>query len=295
MSISLFAIAASLMTQEAPPPRTPGTVVEEAPDSAWTEIPAGDLMVMDVDGHRVVIQLNAAFAPTHVANVKTFARTGYWDGATVYRVVDNWVTQWGNGGNPAYDEVDKPIPEGAVDNPPADYSRPGAKVHVTPLGSSDSYSSMSGWDQGWPVAVHDDGTVSPTYCYAYVGVARSADPDTGSGSELFTMIGTPGRRLDRNYALIGRVIDGMEHLSSLTRGTDTMGVYAQDQTQVPINRVAMMDDLPAGEQERYRMMKEGSASFAEYVYLTSHNFHYGRPTSGSDICSVRVPIEKIED
>ena len=294
MSLSLFALSAALLVQDAPP-RTPGTVLAESPDSAWTEIPADDLMVMDVDGNEVIIQLNPAFAPTHVANVKTFARTGYWDGATVYRVVDNWVTQWGNGGNPAYENEDKPLPEGAVDNPPADYYRPGAKVNVTPLGSSDSYSSMAGWDNGWPVAVHDDGTVSPTYCYGYVGVARSADPDTGSGSELFTMIGTPGRRLDRNYALIGRVVHGMEHLSSLTRGTDTMGVYAEGQQQVPINSVKMMSDLPEAERTRAEVMKEGSASFAEYVYLTSHNFHYGRPTSGSDICSVRVPIRKMED
>ena len=295
MSISLLAIAASLAAQDAPPPRTPADPLRESPDSAWTEIAADDLMVMDVNGHRVVIQLNPAFAPGHVANVKTFARTGYWDGATVYRVVDNWVTQWGNGGNPEFEDDDKPLPEGAIDNPPADYYRAGAKVNVTPLGSSDSFSAMAGWDQGWPVAVHDDGTVSPTYCYGYVGVARSADPDTGSGSELFTVIGNPARRLDRNYALVGRVIAGMEHLSALPRGTDTMGVYAEGQTQVPIHSVKMMADLPEAERERYRMMKEGSASFAEYVYLSSHNLHYGRGTSGSDICSIRVPVGKIED
>ncbi|MBW0143751.1 peptidylprolyl isomerase [Sphingomicrobium clamense] len=293
MSISLLAFAAAL-AQDAPPPRTPNDPIDEAPESAWTEIAADDLMVMDVGGKRVVIQLNEAFAPTHVANVKNFARNGYWDGGSVYRVVDNWVTQWGNGGNPLYADENKPLPEGAVENPPADYARPAGSVNVTPLGSSDSFSSMAGFDNGWPVAVHDDGTVSPTYCYGYVGVARSADPDTGTGSELFAIIGTPARRLDRNYAVIGRVVDGMENLSAIPRGTDTMGVYAEGQAQIPIE-VTMMDALPEDEQMRFKMMKEGSASFAEYVYLTSHNLHYGRGTSGSDICSVRVPVRKIEE
>lgn len=293
LSISLFAALFGL--QDAPPPRTPFDPIQEAPDSVWSEIAADDLLTMDVGGKRVVIQLNPAFAPGHVANVKTFARTGYWEGATVYRVVDNWVTQWGNGGNPAYEDDDKPMPAGAIDNPPADYSRALGSVAVTPLGSSDSFSSMAGWDQGWPVAVHDDGTVSPTYCYGYVGVARSADPDTGSGSELFAIIGTPARRLDRNYALVGRVIEGMENLSALTRGTDQMGVYADDQTQVPITDIKMMSDRPEAERTRFAMMKEGSAAFAEYSYLTQTSRHYGRGTSGADICSVRVPIKKLED
>ncbi|WP_265569361.1 peptidylprolyl isomerase [Sphingomicrobium nitratireducens] len=295
MPLSFIALAASLAVQDTPPPRTPADPVMEAPDSAWQEISPEDLVVMDVDGKRVVIQLAPAFAPSHVANVRTFARSGYWDGATVYRVVDNWVTQWGVGGNPAYEEEDKPLPEGAIEAPPADYSRPLSKTDITPLGSSDSFSAMAGFENGWPVAVHVDGSVSPTYCYGYVGVARGADPDTGSGSELFAIIGTPARRLDRNYALVGRVIDGMENLSALPRGTDRMGVYAEGQRQVPIGRVTVMADLPEGERTRYRMMPEGSPSFAEYVYLTRHNVHYGRGTSGADICSVRVPVGKIED
>lgn len=297
---NLIALSALLMTgtalaQDKAPPRTPADAVKDAPDSAWTEIAADNLMIMDLaGGKRVVIQLNPAFAPTHVANIKTFSRTGYWDGATVYRVVDNWVTQWGNGGNPAFEDEDKPLPEGAVDNPPPDYFRAGKDVVITPLGSVDSFSQMAGFDQGWPVALHADGTVSPTYCYGYVGVARGADPDTGSGSELFVTIGTPARRLDRNYALVGRVVDGMKYLSSLERGTATMGVYADDQVQVPIDKVAMVADLPEAERPRYKMMKEGSASFSEYVYLTSHNLHYGRGTAGADICSVPIPIRKIE-
>ena len=71
---------------------------------------------------------------------------------------------------------------------------------------------MGAYAEGWPVAKQAGGTVNPTYCYGAVGVARDAAPDTGNGSELFTVIGGTARRLDRNYALVGRVIYGMENL-----------------------------------------------------------------------------------
>ena len=57
---------------------------------------ADDLLVMDLaSGGRVVIQLAPAFAPVHVANIQALARGNYWDGATIYRVQDNYVAQWG--------------------------------------------------------------------------------------------------------------------------------------------------------------------------------------------------------
>ncbi|WP_260483200.1 peptidylprolyl isomerase [Sphingomicrobium flavum] len=293
MSFSIFAIAASVALQEAPAVRSPYAVLDEAPESAWTTIPAGELVVMMVGGERVVIQLNTAFAPTHAANVERLARAGYWDGASVYRVVDNFVAQWGFREGEEYNS--RPAPDGVVDNPPADFSRPGSAVTIMPHGSPDPFSQLAGYENGWPVALHADGSVSPVYCYGTVGVAREGDPDTGSGDTLFAAIGTPPRRLDRNFAVVGRVIDGIEHLSTLPRGSGAMSVYAEGQSPATIATVRMMDQLPEGEQEKFVMMTEGSASFAEYAYLQRHRLDYGRGTSGADICSVQVPIKKLED
>ncbi|NTW44294.1 MAG: hypothetical protein HGB14_07650, partial [Anaerolineaceae bacterium] len=44
----------------------------------------------------VVIELAAAFAPRHVANVKALARAGWYDGLAVNRVQDGFVAQWGD-------------------------------------------------------------------------------------------------------------------------------------------------------------------------------------------------------
>ena len=94
----LLLSAAALLIGAAPAkkPLTPGEIVAAAPAAAWRTIPADDLLVMDLaSGGRVIIQLAPRFAPVHVGNIKALARAGYWDGATVYRVQDNYVAQWG--------------------------------------------------------------------------------------------------------------------------------------------------------------------------------------------------------
>src|SRR6478736_10386332 len=121
----LLLTAAAMLVAAAPPTppktptpakvRSPGDAVKAAPASDWIEIPADDLMVMDLaGGKRVVIQLAPMFAPVHVANVRAMARSGYWGKATIYRVVDNWVTQWGLNEDPEKGDTITPLPSGAV-------------------------------------------------------------------------------------------------------------------------------------------------------------------------------------
>src|SRR5690348_16279548 len=103
--------AAALMIGAAPAKKllTPGDIVAAAPASAWKVIPADDLLVMDLaNGGRIVIQLAPEFAPVHVANIRALAHGNYWQGATIYRVQDNYVAQWG------HNDSDKPLPAGVV-------------------------------------------------------------------------------------------------------------------------------------------------------------------------------------
>jgi peptidylprolyl isomerase len=145
----MIAVAAALLIGAAPQAKlvTPGELVEQAPASAWKAISADDLLVMDLkSGGRIVIQLAPVFAPVHVANIQALARGGYWDGATVYRVQDNYVAQWG------LNESDKPWPTGVAAKPPAEYTRPLEGLAITPLGSPDPYAPAAGFADGWPVA-----------------------------------------------------------------------------------------------------------------------------------------------
>ena len=294
--VILLASGAALAAA-APPPaahvRSPGDAVKAAPATDWIEIPADDLLVMDLaGGKRVVIQLAPQFAPVHVANIRTMARSGYWAKAKIYRVVDNWVTQWGLGEDEDKGDTITPLPPGAVARPPEEYERSAAGLKWVPMGSPDPYSMKAAYADGWPVALQPGGKANATYCYGAVGVARDAAPDTGSSSELFAVIGATARRLDRNYALVGRVLDGMENLSALPRGTAEMGVYAKDQLPVAITAVRIAADMPATERPRFEYLRTGSAAFADYVQLASHRADYGVPSPGADLCAVPVPVRK---
>ena len=298
---SLLLVTAALLTVAAAPPpkkapvRSPGDAVKAAPASDWIEIPADDLMVMDLaGGKRVVIQLAPMFAPVHVANVRAMARSGYWAKATIYRVVDNWVTQWGLNEDPEKGDKITPLPAGAVARPPEEYERSAAGLKTVPMGSPDPYSMKSAYADGWPVALQTGGKADAPYCYGMVGVARDAAPDTGNGSELFAIIGATGRRLDRNYALVGRVLSGMENLSALPRGTAEMGVYAKDQAPVPITAVRIATDIPTADRPRFEYLRTESPAFADYVKLASHRADYGVPSPGAELCAVPVPVRKVE-
>ena len=220
-------------------------------------------MVIDLaNGGRVVVQLAPAFAPVHVANIKALARGKYWDGATVYRVQDNYVAQWG------LNESDKPWPKGVTAKPPAEYTRPLKGLRITPLGSPDAYAPGAGFADGWPVAYNARaGWADLTHCYASVGVGRDLSPDTGTGGELYAVIGNAPRQLDRVIALVGRVVDGIDRLSTLPRGTEALGFYKDKAQYVPIARIRIASDMPAGERPSYEVMDTSSATFATYLKL----------------------------
>ncbi len=150
---SLLFVMGVLLVGAAPPKKapTPADIVAAAPASAWKVIPADDLMVIDLAaGGRVVIQLAPAFAPVHVANIKALARGHYWDGATVYRVQDNYVAQWGL--NEDDNGPHKPLSAGVNPKPPAEYTRALKGLEIKPLGSPDPYAPGVGYADGWPVA-----------------------------------------------------------------------------------------------------------------------------------------------
>jgi peptidylprolyl isomerase len=287
----LFITAAALLSAEAPTPKppTPTDIVAAAPASAWKAIPADDLLVMDLaSGGRVVIQLAPAFAPVHIANIKALARANYWQGATVYRVQDNYVVQWG------HNDSDKPWPAGVKPKPPAEYTRPLKGLSVTALGSPDPYAPGAGFADGWPVAYSPkQGWADLVHCYGTVGVGRDLSPDTGAGGELYAVIGQGPRQLDRNIAIVGRVIDGIDRFSTLPRGTEALGFYKDKAQYVPIASIRLGSQLPAGELA-YEYMDTKSPAFARYLHVRAnrHDDFYIRPAGGVDLCNVQVPVRK---
>lgn len=274
----------------APAPKlpTPPDILASSKPAEWAAIPADELLVLDLQsGARVVIQLAPAFAPVHVANIQKLAGANYWDGAKIYRVQDNYVVQWGN------NESEKPLPQGVVKVPPAEYHRALKGLTVTPLGSPDSYAPAAGYALGWPIAYDPKaGTANLTHCYGYVGVGRGLLPDTGMGGELYAAIGHSPRHLDRNIAVVGRVVSGVEALSSLPRGTEALGFYKERSSDVPIARVQLASAIPEASRPRFEYLKDTSASFAAWLKVKKNrrDDFYIRPAGGVDLCNAPTPV-----
>ena len=286
----LLSAVALIAAAPAPKLQTPTDVIAASKAAEWAEIPADDLMVIDLkSGNRVVVQLAPAFAPVHVANVQKLARAGYWEGAAIYRVQDNYVAQWG------LNESDKPWPSGVTPKPPAEYTRPHQGLTVTPLGYADPYAPGAGFVNGWPVAYSPtDGWANLAHCYGSVGVGRDLSPDTGTGGELYAAIGHAPRHLDRNIAVVGRVIEGIDRLSSLPRGTEALGFYKDKAQYAPIASIRLASAIPAAERPAYEYMDTRSASFASYLRLRANrrDDFYIRPAGGVDLCNVQVPVRR---
>src|SRR5690606_37403633 len=222
--------------------------------------------------------------------------------------------QWGAGEGEDDDEGGeasaKPLPAALQAVPESAYRTPvepgpedGRDFVLTPRREEivinrwlDSY-AITAFVAGWPVGLDDGGgrTVWPIHCYATVGVARDLSPDTGTGAELYAVIGHAPRALDRNIAVVGRVIEGIEHLSTLPRGTGEAGVYADPALRVPIVSVRLGDTLPPAEQPRFEYLASDSESFARYVQVRAnrHDAFYRVPAGGVDVCNVPVPIRRI--
>lgn len=311
-ALALAALAASpvagpLWAQDAAEPVTPASIVAVAPASDWRAIDPADLMVMtlapDRDGNprQVVIQLMPApFSEGWVGNIRTLARAHWWDGTSVYRVVDNWVAQWGDGED---DEANaKPLPEGLRVVPGSEYvAEPGdptLREQVLDFAGAeypelfDNYSLGTSHWRGWPYAT-DQAKVWPTHCYASVGVARDLSPNTGTGAELYAVIGHAPRQLDRNIAVVGRVIQGIEHLSTLPRGKGEAGVYDDVALRVPIVSVRLGDELAEAERPRFEYL-DGD-SFTRYVHVRANRNDpfYKVGAGGVDVCNVQVPIRRV--
>jgi len=287
----LLTAAAGLLIAAAPAAKqlTPNDVVAAAPASAWRDIPTDELLIMDLqNGARIIVQLAPNFAPVHVANTQALAKAGYWQGATVYRVQDNYVAQWGQ------NEIDKPWPQGVTPKPPAEYTRPLKGLKVKPLGFPDPYAPGAGFVDGWPVAYSAAaGWTNLAHCYGSVGVGRDLSPDTGTGGELYAVIGHAPRHLDRNIAVVGRVIDGIDRLSSLPRGTEALGFYKDKAQYVPIASIRLASEI-SDARPAFQYLDTGSASFASYLRVRANrkDDFYIRPAGGVDLCNVHVPVRR---
>jgi peptidylprolyl isomerase len=299
--LTMLLLLQAAASPPAPTAKAPSEIVAAAPASDWVDIAPSDLLVMQLAPDRngiarkVVIQLMPPpFSQPWIANIRTLAKAHWWDGTAVTRVQDNYVAQWGD------PTEKKALPTGLKATSEAGYTLTigrGAQISRDTLTHAyqpkDPYSQRTDFVWGWPTA-SANGRAWPVHCYGMVGVGRNLSPDAGTGAELYTVIGHAPRHLDRNIALVGRVVEGIENLSSLPRGTGPLGVYEKPEQRVPIVSIRLASELPEAERPHLQYLSTESASFGAYADARANrkDAFFIVPAGGADICNVPVPVRK---
>jgi peptidylprolyl isomerase len=234
-------------------------ILANSPPTDWRGIDPANTLVMELPAGRVVIELAPGFAPNTIANIETLVRAHYFDGSAIVRAQDNYVVQWARTDN---------APLGAAKGKiPAEFDRRiSTGLSFTKLADRDTYAPEVGFSDGFPAARDPaHGRTWLTHCYGMVGVGRDTDADSGSGAELYAVIGQSPRHLDRNVTLVGRVVQGMELLSVMPRGTADLGFYDKPEQRIPIKSIRMGSDIPATERPAFEALRTDSATFARLV------------------------------
>jgi peptidylprolyl isomerase len=283
----LLMMTAPASVMAAPP--SMAEILAHSPASDWRPLDPGNTVYLQLAKGRVVIELAPRFAPHHVANIRTLIREGYFDGLAIVRVQDNYVVQWA--------DPDQKRPLGAAaPTLKAEFDRSlDPSEPFTPLPDADTYAPTTGFADGFPAARDPvAGKTWLTHCYGMVGVGRDNDADSGGGSELYAVIGQAPRQLDRNVTLVGRVVEGIDLLSSLPRGTETLGFYKTPAEQVRILSVRMADSIPPEQREHLEALRTESATFAEL--LENRRFRkddwYKVPAGRIDVCNMPLPVRE---
>ena len=261
-------------------------VIAQPADDTWRDLDPGNTLIMSFAGNEVAIELAPALAPLHVERIRALVRAGLFDGGAIIRSQDNYVTQWSTRDSTGF----------AADPMPPEFEVSGLLEPFYGLPDVDTYAPETGFVGGFAVARDPgSGTTWPTHCYGAVGVARGNDPTSGDGTSLYVVIGEGPRHLDRNVSVVGRVVAGMEHLSTVPRGRGTMGFYGDSAPTIRIDSVRVGSDLAPAQRTQVQIMRTGSDAFHEFVQARRSRSEewFVKRADRIEVCNIAVPSRPI--
>ena len=290
--VGLAVLVTAPVTAQTPPkrfaqPNSLRELIATTKPQDWAPVLPEHTLYLELATGRVVIELAPAFAPRHVANIEKLAHAHWYDGLAITRVEDNFVAQLGD---PLHSK-----PEVGDKRLPPEFTRSAVGLPFTRLKDPDTYAPQVGFSDGLPVArTAADGEAWPIHCYGMVGVGRDNDPATAIGTELYVVIGHSPRQLDRNIAVVGRVIAGMELLSQLPRGSGDLGFYDPPEQRVPIQQVRLASEVAAQDRVPYEVLRTDSVAFTELIELRRNRKDdwYKVPAGRIDVCNVPLPVRE---
>ena len=176
---------------------------------------------------------------------------------------------------------------------PPEFERASKDLAFTRLPDVDGYAPQVGFSGGFPAGRDEKrGRAWLAHCYAMVGAGRGGTVDSGSGAELYVVIGHAPRHLDRNITLVGRVLQGMEHLTTLPRGTGPLGFYEDASQHVPIRAIRVAADVPDAERTKLEVLRTDTATFTALVESRRNRRDdwFKVPAGHVELCNVPIPV-----
>jgi peptidylprolyl isomerase len=287
LALALAPVGGTAAAATPTPAPTYAELLAALPDAVWLRPDPTETLYLDIPGGRVVIVLAADFAPSHRANVRRLVRAQFFDGLHVNRVQDNYVTQWGN------NDGERALPPG-IGPLKAEFDRSiDTRLPFRRLADGDVYATEAGLLRGFPVARDPRaGRMWLAHCYGMVGVGRDEGADTGSGEELYVVIGHAPRHLDRNVTLIGRVVSGMEYLAALPRGHADMGFYDETQSRPTILAMRVAADLPPAERLPIEVLNTSAPEYERLVEARRRreDAFFITKAGRLDLCNAPLPV-----
>jgi peptidylprolyl isomerase len=256
-------------------------------EAAWVAIDPSYTLYLEVPRGRIVIALSKDLAQGHVEQMRTLARAGYFDGLQFYRVIDGFVAQGG--------DFSEELPIPGAQTLQAEFDQPWSdELDFTPLNRLDEFGEQAGYVNGLPVrrSIADD-RVWITRCTGVIGLGRYNEPNTANAH--FWIALQPIRANDRQDTAFGRVVWGMEHVSTMTRSARDL---ADESRWTPILSVRVAADLPPEERTELEMMDTNSVAFQEHIEERRNpteppaaEWFVHRPRN-FDVCEAAVPVRE---
>lgn len=271
---------------------TPATVLAASTASDWRAPTQSNLLHLQLPSGGVIFELAPDFAPNHLVNLRKLADAKYFDGLAIVRSQDNYVAQWGD---PNAEEAEAKSQGDAAKELQPEFFRKLKDLQFNAINSRDAYADTVGFSRGFATGI-DGSRAWLTHCYGALGVGRDMAANSGNSAELYVVTGHSPRHLDRNVTLIGRALTGMQHLSSLPRGTGTLGFYETPEEMVQITSIRFGDQLPLAAQSSFEIMRTDTPTFNKFVQsrTTRMNEWFLDPTGKIEVCNVGVPVRQSE-
>ncbi|MDB5469351.1 MAG: peptidylprolyl isomerase [Caulobacter sp.] len=247
----------------------------------WRTPDPANVLVIDTNKGRVIVELVPEVAPGHVTRLTELAHKGTYDGRTFFRVIDRFMAQTGDPLNTGEGSVEgipnlkaeftyrRDAASGFVPVAAPQGTQVGFLLSLPVISQDISYTTMTG-----------DKKVAAwgTYCPGVVGMAR--DENVDSANSQFFMMRYAYPSLDKRYTAFGRVISGLDVIRAIKAGEPV------EAPQDVMRSVRVLADIPEAERPKVKIIDPKSPWFAAEMKRV-------RKLKGADfsVCDVELPVQ----